>query len=127
MQGCVSPEIALQVDIRSMFNQVESDIVVSKRRSDHQRSHTVHECLHEALFLDAFAIIIVILLLFLDKLTLVQIDLSAHLYQRLDSFEITVLHRLEQRCLSIVIKHVDFGAEASILPAARLTQDLYQV
>ena len=84
-------------------------------------SATVHESFHKDLLLDRFATVDRLdLLLFFDKLSIVQVNLGAHLDQGLDSGKVTLLNRREKGCLSIIIDHVDFGSETTIFAALRL-------
>ena len=73
MQGRIPLIIGLEIGIRTFFNQVESHVVVAERRCYMQRSHTVHEGLHEALFLDIFVVFVACLTLFffLDKFAII--------------------------------------------------------
>ena len=94
-----------------------------------QRSHAVHEGLHEAFLLNRVVLPLsrLALVILLDQLAVCQVHRRAHFNQGLDCREVAFLDSGEQRSLPIVVDYVDFGSEAAVLPPLRLRQHPDQV
>ena len=80
----------------------------------------IHESFHENFLLDRFTAVDGInLLLFFDKLSIIQVNMGAHLNKCLHSSKVTFLDCREKWCLAIIIDHVDFGSESSLFTSLR--------